>query len=105
VLQGCNVFPYARKKGVDVSGHLLYHSSMRSNTKAVIIWTENGCWFQQTVDGVFRSSFLGHIGTPEEVREWCESQAIDFATKFHAFAGTAVAEKWPRNCTPSSRSR
>jgi len=75
---------------------------MRSNAKPVIIWTEDGSWYQETVNGVMRSSYLGHIGPPEEVREWCESKAIDFATKFHAFAGTAVAEKWPTNCAPAT---
>jgi hypothetical protein len=65
-----------------------------------MIWTEDGCWFQQRVDGVTRSSSLGYIGTPDEVREWCADKAIDFATKFHAFAGTAVAEKWPHDLRP-----
>ena len=73
---------------------------MRANTKPVIIWTENGCWYQQTTNGVLRSSYLGHIGTPEEVREWCENNAIDFAGKFHAFEGTAMREKWPEKIAP-----
>jgi len=60
-----------------------------------MIWTEDGCWYQQTVNGVERSSYLGHIGTPDEVKEWCQEHSIDFTTKFHPFAGTAIAEKWP----------
>jgi hypothetical protein len=73
---------------------------MSINVNAVMIWTSDGCWFQQSLDGVTRSSFLGHIGTSEQVREWCEDRAIDFATKFHAFRGTAVSEKWPHNLRP-----
>jgi hypothetical protein len=69
-------------------------------TKAVIIWTENGCWFQQKADGLLRSSYLGHIGSPDEVREFCASKAIEFATKYDAIFGTAVAEKWPHDLRP-----
>jgi len=68
---------------------------MAANERAVLIWTEDGAWFQQKQNGVVRSSYLGKIGSAEQVRAWCESRAIDFATKFHAFNGTAVAEKWP----------
>ena len=76
---------------------------MRANEKPVIIWTENGCWFQQRTDGILRSSYLGHIGTPDEVREWCECNATDFTGKFHDFAGTAIKEKWPEKiCAPDS---
>jgi len=68
---------------------------MLSNRRSTIIWTEDGCWFQQVQNGVERSSYLGRIGTPEEVREYCETSAIDFTRKYHAFNGTALAEKWP----------
>lgn len=68
---------------------------MMMRDRSVIIWTEDGCWFQQKLNGVERSSFLGKIGTADQVREWCEGNAIDFADKFHAFTGTAVKEKWP----------
>jgi len=37
-----------------------------------------------------RSSYLGHIGTPEEVEEWCGNNAIDFTTKFDWIFGTAI---------------
>ena len=68
---------------------------MLTKDKPVMIWTEDGCWYQQKQNGVQRSSYLGHIGTSFEVAEWCESHGTEFATKFHPFAGTAVAEKWP----------
>jgi hypothetical protein len=38
---------------------------------------------------------MGRIGTAEEVKEWCDNNALDFAQKFHAFEGTAVRERWP----------
>lgn len=69
---------------------------MKANTPT-IIWTENGCWFQQFENGIRRSSYLGHIGTPEEVKEFCESKAIDFTKQFHAFNGTAITERWPKS--------
>ena len=78
----------------------MYTITMTYPNKAVIIWTENGCWFQQRTDGVLRSSYLGHIGTPDEVREWCECKAIEFATKYDRIFGTAVAEKWPHGFAP-----
>ena len=68
---------------------------MKAEYKPVMIWTEHGCWYQQVVHGVQRSSFLGKIGTPEEVREWCESSAIDFTQRYHDFEGTAIRERWP----------
>ncbi len=62
----------------------------------IVIWTEDGCWFQQpTPTGEVRSSYLGHIGTPEEVKEWCENRLIDFTRRFEAFQGTAIRERWP----------
>ena len=71
--------------------------------KACIIWTENGCWFQQEIGGVTRSSYLGHIGTAEEVREWCMAQVtdVDFATKFHLFSGTALRSKILHDLRPT----
>ncbi len=63
--------------------------------RPVIIWTEDGCWFQQTVAGVLRSSWMGKIGSPDEVREFCAEHGTDFAEKFHAFNGTAVRDRWP----------
>lgn len=69
---------------------------MKANTPS-IIWTENGCWFQQWENGLRRSSYLGHIGTPEEVKEFCESKAIDFTKHFHAFNGAAISERWPKD--------
>lgn len=68
---------------------------IKSHDRPVIIWTEDGAWYQQNVNGVKRSSYLGKIGSAEQVREWCESRAIDFATKIDAFKGTPVAERWP----------
>jgi hypothetical protein len=68
--------------------------------RPVIIWTEDGCWYQQTVGGVLRSSWLGKIGTPDEVREFCESRAMDFAAKAHRFNGTAIRERWPEKLRP-----
>jgi len=68
---------------------------MRAHNEPVIIWTENGCWYQQTENDVTRSSYLGHIGNPDEVKEWCLLHSVDFTKTFHPFAGTAVAEKWP----------
>lgn len=68
---------------------------MSDNTNSVIIYTDNGCWFQQTIGGLKRSSYLGNIGTADEVREFCEGKRIGFADKFHAFSGTALREKWP----------
>jgi hypothetical protein len=67
------------------------------NEKACIIWTENGCWFQQRINGISRSSYLGHIGTPEEVKDWCALRTVDFATQFHAFNGTPVKDKMPKD--------
>lgn len=69
-----------------------YSSIMKINP--VLIWTEDGCWFQQTVNGVMRSSYLGHIGTPEQVKELCEDRLIDFTQKFD-FQGTGIRERWP----------
>lgn len=66
-----------------------------ANDRPVIIWTEDGAWYQQNLNGIVRSSYLGKIGTAEQVREWCEGRAIDFAMKFDPYKGTAVAEKWP----------
>ena len=68
---------------------------MKAKDKPVIIWTPEGSWFQQAVNGTTRSSFLGQIGPPEQVKEWCEANTLDFAQKFHAFRGTAVRERWP----------
>ena len=70
---------------------------MNDKDGSVVIWTEDGCWLQQTVSGVRRSSYLGRIGTPEEVREWCSDQNVGFATKFHPFSGVGMAERWPRS--------
>lgn len=78
---------------------------MRSNEKPVMIWTEDGVWYQQRTAGVLRSSYLGHIGTPDEVREWCENHALDFTQKFHAFDGTAIAEKWPHDSARTSSTK
>jgi hypothetical protein len=104
MLRGCNNPTGANKRTgcekvenfrID-TGFISWHNcDMRANDKAVVIWSENGCWFQQRTEGVLRSSYLGHIGTPDEVRQWCESKAVDFTTKFHDFAGTAIREKWP----------
>ena len=70
------------------------------NEKACIIWTEHGRWFQQRTNGIERSSYLGHIGTPEQVKDWCATQTVDFATQFHAFNGTALKEKLPSDLRP-----
>jgi len=64
---------------------------MRAYNKPVIIWHPDGCWYQDYDDqGRMRSSYLGHIGTPEEVGEWCGNNAVDFTTKFDWIFGTAI---------------
>ena len=68
---------------------------MNAHRNPVVIWTENGCWYQQLERGLLRSSYLGHLGTPEEVREWCENSGVDFAKKFDEFCGTGIRERWP----------
>jgi len=46
--------------------------------KALIIWTDDGCWYQHTLGGVMRSSWLGHVGSRVAVESWCASKGIGF---------------------------
>jgi len=46
--------------------------------KAVLIWAEDGCWFQTVRDRVVRSSYLGRVGPTKTVEAWCRSRGIEF---------------------------
>jgi len=46
---------------------------------ALIIWTPNGCWLQQTVGGVIRSSWFGHHPM-WAVQDWAQRRGIRFCT-------------------------
>ena len=50
----------------------------------VMIWTPEGCWYQRTMNGVTRCSFMGDLGTIDEVAERCKEQAM----RFEKFADT-----------------
>jgi hypothetical protein len=44
----------------------------------LIIWADDGCWFQHLERGIVRSSFLGHVGRKEAVSDWCAQRGIRF---------------------------
>jgi len=45
-----------------------------------MIWTPDGCWFQRESNGVVRSSWMGQIGTIDEVAERCKETGDAFET-------------------------
>ena len=70
--------------------------------KAVMIWSQDGRWFQcRDETGRVQVSFLGHIGTAEAVRAWCDSHGIEFqifARRFGLWSGF-VLQFLPRPCS------
>lgn len=49
-----------------------------SNKQPQLILARSGFWLSQYVDGVEKSSYLGHLGRVEVVKAWCEERGIEF---------------------------
>lgn len=69
--------------------------------KAVMIWTPEGTWQQQTVNGIVRSSWLGNIGSARSVQEWAEAHGMEFEI-FQAFRNSVSRVAAPAS-SPSAK--
>lgn len=88
-LRGCNV-PELPSNCIDIAIRNNYTNGM-GKRNSLIIYTVDGCWLQELVDGVIRSSYFGYAGTREEVREWCKSRGYEFVDFNAAPAPKATA--------------